>query len=52
MNVPSMVLNLFFTGDEREKLHIRMHTAKQLELLCLDQQDGSLLGSVGFQVNL
>ena len=39
------------TGDEREKLHIRMHTGKQLELLCLDQQDGSLLGSIGFQVN-
>ena len=30
---------------------MRMHTAKHLELLCLDQEDGSILGSINFQVN-
>jgi len=36
--------------DEREKLHIRMHFGKQWELVCLSQQDGSVLGTVGFKV--
>ena len=39
------------TGDEKEVKKIRMHTAKHLELLCLDQEDGFILGSVDFQVN-
>ena len=30
--------------------NMRMHTAKHLELLCLDPEDGSILGSIGFQV--
>jgi hypothetical protein len=29
---------------------MKMHTAKQLELLLLDQNDGSVIDSIGFQV--
>jgi len=29
---------------------MKMHTAKYLELLCLNPEDGSILGSIGFQV--
>jgi hypothetical protein len=39
------------TGDEKEVKKIRMHTGKHLELLCLDQEDGSILGSINLQVN-
>ena len=31
---------------------MRMHTAKHLELLCLDPEDSSILRSIYFQVNL
>ena len=39
------------SGDEREKLNIKMHTGKQLELLVLDPNDGRTLTSIGFQVS-
>ena len=29
---------------------MKMHTAKQFELVCFDRGDGSLLGSIDFQV--
>ena len=40
------------TGDEKEVKKVRMHKGKLLELVCLDQEDGSILGSINFQVHL
>ena len=40
------------TGDEKEVKKVRMHKGKLLELLCLDREDGSILGSINFQVHL
>ena len=40
---------LFSTEADRDA-QMKMHTAKLLELLCLNPEDGSLLGAIDFQV--
>ena len=42
-------MSTYLTNEERIKYNMKVHTAKILELICLDPQQGTLLGSIEFQ---
>ncbi len=48
--VSFLSVSTYLTNDEKLRLNMKMHTSKQLEMLCLDPQNGTLLGSIRFQV--
>ncbi len=48
--VSFLAVSTYLTNDEKLRLNMRMHTSKHLEMLCLDPQNGTLLGSIRFQV--
>ena len=45
-----LMVSTYLTKQDKDQLHIKMHTGKQWELVCFDPSDNTILGTVGFQV--
>jgi hypothetical protein len=49
VSISFLIASTYVTYNEKQILQMKTHTAKHLELLCLDSSDGSLLGAIYFQ---